>query len=102
MANSAWLGEIVERLRHQGLEHQDGRIWRTPALRTVRALKRLGQRLLEHGPGNDAVQLLQRIADRTHPLGALVQIPKAWLSNQRLLPANLVNPSEAENTKKKR
>lgn len=74
------VGEIVERLEHQDLEHQYCWKRRTPAFRSIRSLQRLGQWLLEHRPRDDAVQLLERIAHSAQPLVALVQIKETRLS----------------------
>lgn len=71
MTHSAWSSEIIECLEHQDLERQHRRKRRTPAFRSIRSLQRLGQWLLEHGPRDDRVQLLERIAHSAQPLVAL-------------------------------
>jgi hypothetical protein len=55
---------------------------------SVRPDLRLCQRLFAQRPGNDPIQLLKRIANRTQSLTSFVKNPKPRLPAHHLLPAN--------------
>ena len=83
------VGEVVQRLKDQNLEHQDGIVWRPPALGAVRALQRLGKRLPEDLSRNERVQLLERIAGLAQAAIALIDVPEPRLTTHPILPISI-------------
>ena len=80
------VGQIVKRLQHEDIEHQHRIEGRTATLCPIRPLQSLRQRLAEHLPRHDSVQLLQWITGCAQPRIALIHIPEPRLSPHRSPP----------------